>query len=114
MTASLNLAPLRTIRHREVLANRERLFLACGHALERAYHGYAHRARCAACLTVEVSGPIPPASTPANAGRGDPAPPNAAPPTVTPPPNTPASPSPAPAGPILPAGAPTAPEDRTP
>jgi hypothetical protein len=47
----LRSAPLRTIRHREVLANRERLYLACGHAIERRYADYASRARCIECLT---------------------------------------------------------------
>ena len=46
---TLRSAPLRVITRREVLASRERLFLACGHAIERAYHGWSHRARCADC-----------------------------------------------------------------
>jgi hypothetical protein len=46
---SLNQAPLRRIANREVLASRERLFLSCGHAIERRYGGFAYRARCAEC-----------------------------------------------------------------
>jgi hypothetical protein len=48
---SLNTAPLRRITHREVLASRVRLSLACGHAIERAYNGWQERARCAECAS---------------------------------------------------------------
>ena len=54
MTA-LNRAPLRTVTGREVLASRERLYLACGHSLERAWFSFASRARCAECATQERS-----------------------------------------------------------
>lgn len=46
---NLNAAPLRLVEGREVLATRERLFLECGHAVERAYFGFAAVARCAEC-----------------------------------------------------------------
>jgi hypothetical protein len=47
---NLNQAPLRVITHREVMASRTRLYLECGHGVERAYTGWAHRARCEECL----------------------------------------------------------------
>lgn len=50
MTVPLRQAPLRTIHRREVLASRERLYLTCGHSIERAYHGWSHRARCLECV----------------------------------------------------------------
>lgn len=93
-TVPLSQAPLRVIARREVLASRERLYLTCGHAIERAYHGWSHRARCRECLTtLGTSSP----STPASAGRGDLTSPNAVPP-IEAPDCRPASPLSAPAG----------------
>jgi hypothetical protein len=49
-TPSLNFAPLRRITGRDVRTSRVRLFLECGHAVERPYIGWQSSARCLDCL----------------------------------------------------------------
>lgn len=50
---NLNAAPLRAVERRDVLASRERLYLTCGHAVERACRrgGWALRVRCVECAS---------------------------------------------------------------